>query len=198
MITAYQSSLTVTADSVRYVDNPVDFAFAYILASNALVDSILRADDTAKARSGWNGSGSAPSAYYAILWERTRALTLRQFQQATVDLASLWYTAWVNAGLATAAEEDARGTAVSFALLQNYPNPFNPSTTISFVTERAAGVRVEIVDILGRSVATLADGPVAPGRHAVAWNAHAAPAGIYFCRIRSGARSQSVKLLLAK
>ncbi len=35
------------------------------------------------------------SSYYAALWEKTGALTQNQIQDATVDLANLWFTAAV-------------------------------------------------------------------------------------------------------
>lgn len=57
-----------------------------------------------------------------------------------------------------------------FVLNQNYPNPFNPSTTISYRMPAAGRVRVNIYDMLGREVATLQDGQVAGGYHAVVWD----------------------------
>lgn len=197
MINLYQASLAVVPESVRYIASPVDAAFGYILVSQELVDSILRADTYAKGVSGWNGTGTAPSAYYAALWEKTRALTLREFQSATADLASLWYTAWVDAGLATSAD-DFREQAQGFALLQNYPNPFNPLTRISFVTLERSHVNMRVYDLLGRSVATLIDHDMEAGDHTAVWDAAEMPAGIYICRLQSDASVQSVKMLVVK
>jgi hypothetical protein len=89
MIGIYQSFITINPALVEYVSSPLDYIFAYIYHSNSLVDSILLADTYAK---------SQPSNfYYAALWEKTQNLTRDEFQRATVALASLWYTAWVNA-----------------------------------------------------------------------------------------------------
>jgi len=96
MINLYQSSLTVLRDSARYISAPLDYVFAYIYHANSYVDSIMAADTYAKVTSGWNGSGSPPSTYYAALWQKTQGFTKQQFQDATLDLASLWYTAWIN------------------------------------------------------------------------------------------------------
>ncbi|MGB2957761.1 MAG: T9SS type A sorting domain-containing protein, partial [Bacteroidota bacterium] len=51
-----------------------------------------------------------------------------------------------------------------------YPNPFNPSTTISFYIPEDSRVRVEIYDILGRSVSTLLDDDLQAGVNSVRWD----------------------------
>lgn len=58
----------------------------------------------------------------------------------------------------------------TFGLSQNYPNPFNPSTTVRFDVARAAKTDVGVYDILGRKVATLVSGQLAPGTYGVEWN----------------------------
>jgi len=55
-------------------------------------------------------------------------------------------------------------------LEQNYPNPFNPTTTISFVLPVTGRTTLKIYDLLGREVASLLDGVLAAGPHAVTWN----------------------------
>ncbi|NND70633.1 MAG: T9SS type A sorting domain-containing protein [Rhodothermales bacterium] len=55
--------------------------------------------------------------------------------------------------IATAVDPDIESPR-SFTILGNYPNPFNPSTSIVFNLPFSADVSVEVVDILGRTVAT--------------------------------------------
>ncbi len=76
----------------------------------------------------------------------------------------------------------------TYALNQNYPNPFNPATTISFSIPSSSKVTLKVFDLLGREVATLVDGDLAAGMHAVVWDgkaydARAASSSIYFCRM---------------
>lgn len=96
MINSYQGFLIIMPDSVQYISSPLDFAFNFIYHSQTYVDSIMAADTYAKSVSGWNGSGTAPSTYTAALWAKVGSFTIDQFQRATVALASLWYTAWIN------------------------------------------------------------------------------------------------------
>ncbi len=69
--------------------------------------------------------------------------------------------------------------AAEFALAQNYPNPFNATTTISYSLPRAMSARLELYNLLGQKVATLAEGMQAAGSHRVSWNAQSAAAGVY-------------------
>jgi hypothetical protein len=75
-----------------------------------------------------------------------------------------------------------------FGLSQNFPNPFNPSTTIRYDLAKTSNVKLVIYDVLGRVVATLADGVQSANRYSVEWNPSRLSSGVYFYRI--DARSQ--------
>lgn len=70
-----------------------------------------------------------------------------------------------------------------FSLGQNYPNPFNPKTSISFRLPERSFVTIDIVDILGRVVTTLASDRRPAGLYTVDWNSTNAASGVYFCRL---------------
>jgi len=91
----------------------------------------------------------------------------------------------------------------TFALLQNYPNPFNPTTTIPFELVRQEYVSLKIFDLLGREIATLVEGKVAPGHYEVTWDRMQNPgkslaSGVYICRLVAGEFSASRTMLLLK
>ena len=94
----------------------------------------------------------------------------------------------------TAAEGD---ETAETALLAPAPNPFGGSTRLGIVVAEAGIVRVSVFDALGREVARLVDGPLAPGRHAVTFDGSSLPAGVYVVRMRAGAfhASRTVTLL---
>ncbi len=183
MINTYSTSITIHPDSIHYVSSVVDFAFEYIYHSNSLVSQLLSADTYAKSASGWAGSGTPPAAYYSALWEKTNAFTQDQFQRATQDLASLWYTAWVNAGLSTDVSSDKESIVRSFELLQNYPNPFNPSTTITYQLPWDGNIQLRIYNLLGEEITTLVNTNQQSGNHEVFWNASNISSGFYLYRL---------------
>lgn len=74
-----------------------------------------------------------------------------------------------------------------------HPNPFGTATKLAFTLAEPGAMRLEIVDIAGRSVATLVDSWMTAGRHEFNWNGRnasgePAPAGVYFARF-TGPRS---------
>ncbi len=82
--------------------------------------------------------------------------------------------------------------------LESYPNPFNPSTTIEFNVVREGSTVLRIVDLLGRTVATLVHENLAAGRHTVQWNAAGLAAGSYLAALTTAGRTTIRKLLLVK
>jgi hypothetical protein len=51
-----------------------------------------------------------------------------------------------------------------------------------------------VLDVLGRRVALLADGPAEPGTHVLPWDAADAPPGLYLVRVTAGATTQTLRL----
>jgi hypothetical protein len=66
---------------------------------------------------------------------------------------------------------DDRINPVDFALLSNYPNPFNPTTQVVFELKQSGLVKLEIFNMLGQQLTTLAEGNYAAGSHSLTWNA---------------------------
>ena len=91
---------------------------------------------------------------------------------------------------------------LEFALHQPYPNPFNAATTLQFVLDRTEDIRLEIFNVLGRHVTTIAAGAHTPGVYTMRWAGNAdageATSGMYFARLTAGARQRTVKLLLLR
>lgn len=90
------------------------------------------------------------------------------------------------------------GLPVTFAVNQNYPNPFNPSTVISFSVPRQSHVKVEVFNVLGQVVTTLANGTLPAGDHEVIWDASSNPSGVFFYRVSWSGGSQTKKMVLVK
>lgn len=114
---------------------------------------------------------------------------------------SLLFEPWLTEPPLAADDPHVPQLPTAFTLFNAFPNPFNPQTTIEFSMTRALPVRVEIFDLLGRKVTTLADGVREPGVHHVSWNASDQPSGIYFARLSSPVSRNTIqvkKLVLLK
>ncbi len=85
-----------------------------------------------------------------------------------------------------------------FALFHAYPNPFNAITTIYYDVSLNGRVQVDVYNILGERVATVAEHQAIPGRYLVTWDAGDLPSGIYFCRMQAGDFQQVRKVVLLK
>ncbi|OUX31558.1 MAG: hypothetical protein CBE24_04955, partial [bacterium TMED264] len=90
-----------------------------------------------------------------------------------------------------------------FALHNNYPNPFNPVTNITYDVPEVADVKLEIFNVMGQKVRTLASGSHQPGRYRVVWNATndfgaGLSSGMYIYKIQAGDFISVKKLVLMK
>jgi hypothetical protein len=83
-------------------------------------------------------------------------------------------------------------------LMQNYPNPFNPETNISFYIPATSRVTIQVFNILGQNIRTLADQEYTAGRHAIIWNASTVASGVYYCRMVSGDWRKTIKTIVLK
>lgn len=98
----------------------------------------------------------------------------------------------------TAVERRGDGVPTAYGLSQNYPNPFNPQTQIAFAIPEAGAVSLVVYDVLGREVATLAEGTFAAGRYEAAWDAVGVPSGVYVYRLKAGAFAEARTLVVQK
>jgi hypothetical protein len=74
------------------------------------------------------------------------------------------------------------------------PNPFRGRATLRFGLAREGDVKLELFDVSGRVIRTLANGRHSPGVHVLTWDGHdregnVAPAGIYFLRLHTPTRT---------
>jgi hypothetical protein len=90
-----------------------------------------------------------------------------------------------------------------FVLGQNRPNPFNPVTEIEFGLPASGHARLEVYDVNGRLLSTLADGVFSAGYHRAVWRGTddagaEVSSGMYFCRLTAGERTITRKMLMLK
>lgn len=76
-----------------------------------------------------------------------------------------------------------------------YPNPFEDKTQILLHVEEAQDVSMEVYDIRGILVSSMAKSKLSAGRHTLTWEGNAFPAGIYHVVIRGETFTGSAKMI---
>jgi hypothetical protein len=80
------------------------------------------------------------------------------------------------------------------------PNPSRGSTSLRFTLPQAGRARLELLDLAGRRLRTLADGPLAAGPHDAVWDGRdergvTVAAGLYWARLESAGVSTVRRLV---
>ncbi|MBN2410466.1 right-handed parallel beta-helix repeat-containing protein [candidate division KSB1 bacterium] len=88
-------------------------------------------------------------------------------------------------------------------MYQNYPNPFNPTTMIQFDIPKRSRVKLEIYNVYGQLIITLADRFFGAGSHAIQWdgmdkNKQYAASGAYYYRLITDDLFLSKNMLLLR
>ncbi|MDM8004860.1 MAG: T9SS type A sorting domain-containing protein, partial [Phycisphaerae bacterium] len=155
----------------------VNFTWANASDPDNFTDPIQINDEAAV---NWGPTAGWAGSYSAVLYTRTDY--------------SLWFDSWNNTGISDGDVSSVSGIGVS-------PNPFRDVATISFSLDNGGPVSIEVFDMSGRLVTTLAEGSsFASGSHQVTWNGTASgapvPGGVYICRMTSQGSTQSARMVL--
>jgi len=92
-------------------------------------------------------------------------------------------------------QEYANATA---RLLSVFPNPASHETKIQFYLESDAIISIALYDASFRQVKELYNGMHNAGTHRIALQTAGLPAGLYFCRLLSPGRQETLKLSIAR
>jgi hypothetical protein len=139
----------------------------------------------------------------ALAGEPTVYIQFRLRSNANTQRDGWWVDDIVVQGLVdggtTATEPPAAAPAPSLALA---PNPASVGVDLTYTLGAATAVRLEVVDALGRLVATIADGMRPAGRHSVRWDgrthAGAAAPGVYLVRLEAAGSVVTRRLTLGR
>jgi hypothetical protein len=90
-----------------------------------------------------------------------------------------------------------------YALTQNYPNPFNPTTSINLSVPTSGMVDAVVYNVVGQKVRTLVSSELSAGYYTLTWDGLSeqgtpVTSGVYFCQVKAGTFSSSIKMLLLK
>ena len=85
-----------------------------------------------------------------------------------------------------------------WALEASFPNPSVGTATIRFALAEAADVRLDVYDMLGRRVTTLAEGPMGAGPHEVRLDAGQLASGTYVYRLTTPVGAQTRRMTVVR
>jgi hypothetical protein len=195
MINPHLSQLPFPTGTGIFWPNVIDSIFLYIEEIYPYVDSIMIADDLASAQDPSYGN-----LYYSILWQKLENLTIISINKAIIDLASLWKTAWENAGRPSPLGiHSTNSDPGNYYLAEAYPNPFNSSTNIKFSIPRSGFVSLKIYNLIGQEVAIMVSENLTPGTYKFTWSPTGGiTSGVYLYRLQTGDYIETGKLVLMK
>ena len=141
-------------------------------------------------QSGFVNAAGVPSPNFADQWA---------FYQSSVACDEVEMKPFTFIGANPVADEPGAVPAASPALGVLYPNPVTASAlTVRFELPERETARVEVIDLLGRTVAVLADGSQPAGPQTATLDASVLPSGVYFVRLRAGDVTQTRKLTVVR
>ncbi len=196
MIGQYVDSLTFSNDSAFVINDLSDYVFNFIYNNYPYVDTLLAADKTAK-----TGLSSYNTTYYKRLWNLTKEFTILMLKRSSDGLASLMYSAWIEAGspTPTSMDENLTNNDFSFLVVNNYPNPFNGTTTINYYLPKSSKVKFQVFDVLGNLVKSEDLGYANKGQNHIHFYAESnLSSGTYIFRLETEYSTKTGKLILLK
>ncbi|MEM1117306.1 MAG: DUF1501 domain-containing protein [Bacteroidota bacterium] len=93
---------------------------------------------------------------------------------------------------------DAAPEAAGLSLGPVAPNPIAGRAVVPFALDAPASVSVRLVDMQGREVRRIAEGPYAAGAHAAALDTDGLAAGVYLVRLEAGRAARTVTVTVVR
>ena len=118
-----------------------------------------------------------------------------EYRLGDIDHANT--TVWHDVVEITVSEE-AENVLGEFGLQATFPNPFNPQLTIRYGLTEDAQTTVNILDLQGKTIATLENKFQKAGSYELTWQAIDNASGVYLVEVVSGEKSDLRKVLLTK
>lgn len=195
MINGNISQIQYLGSDATEIPDVQQYIFDYLYVNNTFCDSILAADNYAKSLS----SNYSSSTYRDALWQKSIGFTIPLFERASHALASLIYTAWIQAGSPSLNSSSVVEAipAANAELSQNSPNPFTGSTKISYSLNEESRLLIQVRDIDGATMETLVNDTVASGSYSFEWAPKGLSAGVYFLVLNTGKTILLKKMIIA-
>ncbi|NQT64378.1 MAG: T9SS type A sorting domain-containing protein [Candidatus Marinimicrobia bacterium] len=199
MINPHLDEIVFPDSIAHYWESPIDSIFGYIKDIYPIVDLIMETDDRA-----YDMDPNQNDAYYSLMWSDLGDITIWSLNRAAVDLASIWYTAWVNAGSPYPAGVGVQELQIpQDHQINAFPNPFNAEISFIIKLEQNTNASLKIFDINGSLITTLIQSKFMPGEYSVRWNGTdrngvSVSSGVYLMELNTSELRSVKKLTLLK
>jgi hypothetical protein len=154
-------------------------------------------------RCDWSvvGAGGGEMSSGAFRCVATAGQTATSFMSSPEYWALVSY--WLPDGRTGVQEAGPGQKALATRLYAPQPNPFRSGVAIRYSLAAPARVSVQVCDLTGRVVRTLANGQQKPGSYSVRWDGRDALGrelanGVHFVRLTAGGYSATEKLVLQR
>jgi Zn-dependent metalloprotease len=136
---------------------------------------------------------------YAVYWRQLASDGINGTGDEFQFLTGASNPVWMTIGIRTDVTDDIQAAIPkSLTLAQNYPNPFNPTTTISFDLPESDHIELDVFNMLGQKVRTLANDTYEAGSHKFTFDARELPSGIYMYKLSANGQTLVRKMVLMK
>ncbi|RLD54367.1 MAG: hypothetical protein DRJ05_14810 [Bacteroidetes bacterium] len=88
--------------------------------------------------------------------------------------------------------------AEKFKLYPNQPNPFSNTTRIDYSVAIAGNVKISVIDGKGNILKTIVNEKKEPGKYSIDFNGENLAAGVYYCSLQSGDKSEMMKMIIVE
>jgi len=148
-------------DTINIADNATESGYPHVLFQN-------------------KASGDTAIPYLLVVWSEAPAANVYEVEFNKLNLKQ------AQGGGQQSAAKAPLPTKPSLSACR--PNPFQSRTTINYQLPNGGNVRLEVYDVTGRTVRTLASGHKASGSYTVNWDSRdnrgrEVPRGVYFYRL---------------
>jgi len=84
-----------------------------------------------------------------------------------------------------------------------YPNPFSDHVIIEYSIREETRIRVEVYDMNGHRINELVNKNATAGKYKAVWDGrddagNIVPPGVYYCRLQTGVRNETMKIVLMR
>lgn len=196
MINRYISQINIESGEIEFIEDLPEYVFNYIYSNYSYLDTILLADNYAKSIN----ASSSSTEYTKALWESTENTTNYLFNNASLALANLLYTAWITAGSPDLDQKTSIGLLSKNKFsIQSINVSLNDSLiTVLFEIDMTMKVRFEIFTIDGKKVYTTKTGKLTTGKHEQLIPLNHLPNGVYLITMYGNRNQISKRFLVGK